>query len=903
MGTISVCEPKLDHKNSQKEIKTSTKYAIKRKSPINKISLIKENNPVHNDFLKYQFSKKIFNNYSPKVKDSSKFKFYDNSILNTKNSSNKCKTNSYNSLTTNNNSNNINNKRISTTDNSKKITVSEEDTICSPTSVDYSNNLNILNYKNNKKMEIYNNINNKINREKKRSNCNQQIFNIINEENEDLINLSKIYDAKNKNKKNRMKEFYLFSSNSNTCNKRNKNNKLNNPHLSPQLTMNNFKKDNEIKKISKIPSYFIPKSELITNRISPQKTTIYKKIKNNKIDIHKKSKKVKINLNELDKNDFDENENKYFISEINTVQKCSSYNNENNLIKRLQIAKKQQEKEIMLLKMKVNSLFSIIEDNKNLKEFEIKKKDKLISDLQKDKIKNENIIKKLKNKLKKETINYNKNSLKKINDIQNKYTHININSNPIKRSMNIRLTKNNFNIRNDNISQLNTEYNLNNKGENNTEFFKNIVYKKKNRKCSENVKKKMLRESNPIRLNIDLTNSLKKPLIQKTLPNLDIKYKDTNFMRVSNSEDKKELSKKLNNYIIELNNFNRNKRNKSDFEEKIINSNKIIFNKNENINNLVYIPKKSKLSKKFILLGNNKEDKDSEIGRSKSITNNNNLILKYNNINKKIKNKENDILQKNEILLNKNIEKILKEINSRKPNKKRRQSSLNNCETISLNVSNYLKELVYDINPDITMNLNFSQIIGDNSKNIFINKEDKSLFEIFDKEKIIHKNNFNNIDNNEIESEIIKENKNIKNKKDFKFDNNTIYYNKSPILKSKIKNVNEDNPLLNIINLRKNYSSRNFPIIWKLTFIITEEKIELNLKKNILLCNAVNILINKIKSLSLDRKFSDIINNKEKLFFISNNIILNMDKTLEENKLNNHSKIFVILDNYDSNNF
>ena len=83
----------------------------------------------------------------------------------------------------------------------------------------------------------------------------------------------------------------------------------------------------------------------------------------------------------------------------------------------------------------------------------------------------------------------------------------------------------------------------------------------------------------------------------------------------------------------------------------------------------------------------------------------------------------------------------------------------------------------------------------------------------------------------------------------------------------------------------------------KLSFIFGKDKIDFICKKNILFFNAINYLFIKIKENDfLNQKFGHMLEYSKKLYFISNDIILDKNKTLEENNLNNHAKIFVIFD-------
>ena len=842
MGTITSCEPNFEIKSPRKEINSAKNFLLNNKMPKNKKINLREkkvNSKTQDKCLRNKINKKIFNNNNndnnnARIKDSSKLKFIESNNTAKKGSPNKYKTNSYNSFTTNYNSRNINNnKRMNTDDNTKNITISEEETITNQNTVDYLNNLNLKNKNNN-----YNNLitlkkqyfsRNKI------TNSKNQMINIIDEENEDIINSSKMIEVKDKLFKNKRKNnLYLLSSDSeslkslyqNTFNKINynkskKNNKLRNVYSS------NFLNQLDNKQIYKKATCFNMKSKINTNTgKNMEKIPIFKIIKKNK----------KVSKLDLDDNNFNNNEegdgylnqnNHYFFSEINKMNKCPSYKNENKIIKKLEMTKKCQEKEIILLKKKVNSLCNIIEDNNNFKENIIKKKDKLIYNLQKEKIKNENIIKKLKTQLKykdKNEININKEIIKNYTKIQKKN-------------------------KKDTFKTENISYN-----NENVEIFKNLIYEKKKRKDSNSIKKKILRNSIPIKINIDLT-----------IPNKPLtKYKNGTYEMKNKFED---FSKEKNNQNL-VTNYNLNSvkladekryskeisRNKSDFNEQFntLKVNNFLESKKYILDNLIYVPKNSKLSKQFVFHGYSREGR---LGKSKSITNINPLISKFNNKNKEIRNE--------------NIEYTIDNSNK---------------ETISLNGTNNLNDSLIK-KEDASMNLNLSPIIKNYSKNILQSIEDTSIDD-FLKTKTSNQNVFNIINNQN-------NNENL----------NYIYENKLKLdyvdigqrahVSPKMRQNNDQN-----INQQKKYFyAKEYFNKWNITFIILNEKVEIILNKNELLSNAVETIISKIKeNKTLYKKFDFIIDNKDNLIFLSNSIILNKEKSLEENNLSNHSKIFVILE-------
>lgn len=841
MGTITSCEPNFEIKSPRKEINSAKNFLLNNKMPKNKKINLREkkvNSKTQDKYLRNKINKKIFHNNNDnnntRIKDSSKLKFIESNNTAKKGSPNKYKTNSYNSFTTNYNSRNINNnKRMNTDDNTKNITISEEETITNQNTVDYLNNLNLKNKNNN-----YSNLitlkkqyfsRNKI------TNSKNQVINIIDEENEDIINSSKMIEVKDKLFKNKRKNnLYLLSSDSESLkslyqytfnkinyNKSKKNNKLRNVYSS------NFLNQLDNKQIYKKATCFNMISKINTNTgKNMEKIPIFKKIKKNK----------KVSKLDLDDNNFNNNEegdgylnqnNHYFFSEINKMNKCPSYKNENKLIKKLEMTKKCQEKEIILLKKKVKSLCNIIEDNNNFKENIIKKKDKLIYNLQKEKIKNENIIKKLKTQLKykdKNEININKEIIKNYTKIQKKN-------------------------KKDTFKTENISYN-----NENVEIFKNLIYEKKKRKDSNSIKKKILRNSIPIKINIDLT-----------IPNKPLtKYKNGTYEMKNKFED---FSKEKNNQNL-VTNYNLNSvkladekryskeisRNKSDFNEQFntLKVNNFLESKKYILDNLIYVPKNSKLSKQFVFHGYSREGR---LGKSKSITNINPLISKFNNKNKEIRNE--------------NIEYTIDNSNK---------------ETISLNGTNNLNDSLIK-KEDASMNLNLSPIIKNYSKNILQSIEDTSIDD-FLKTKTSNQNVFNIINNQN-------NNENL----------NYIYENKLKLdyvdigqrahVSPKMRQNNDQN-----INQQKKYFyAKEYFNKWNITFIILNEKVEIILNKNELLSNAVETIISKIKeNKTLYKKFDFIIDNKDNLIFLSNSIILNKEKSLEENNLSNHSKIFVILE-------
>ena len=838
MGTITSCQTEFDGKHSNKEINSTADYTLKNKISLhleNKIKLKEKRiNKSKEDNIKNKFNKKLLQNKNnnSRIKYLSKAlksKFIESSISYQKNSSNKI-TNSNISLTTNNNSKNIiNNKRINTFDNTKNITGSDEDTIVNQNSIDYLINLDVNNSKyNNKMLNLKKKYfeNNQIKSNKKKN----QIINIINEENED-INLSKIYDSKFKNKNKRNKKKFMFASesqpiffinNQSKFHKETKNIKYNrnkikknlSPNFSPQTTIVKYPNNNT--KIYKKSSCFNLKANMMSPKVLQNKP-IFKKIKKNK-------KKIKLDSDEnngSNKNNKEENLNqKYFFSQLSPLRRSPSLKNENDLLKNFEITKKKHEKEISLLKKKVNNLCNIIEDNKNLKEKEIMQKDKLISYLQNEKIKNENTIKKLKTQLKKEKLKSNKEEKEKNNinkNIYTNYTKINKYSTNNINKYNLNIKERNIKFKNECFSDI----------KNKTEIFKHLIYEKKNYKSTENCKQKVLRKSIPIKVNIDLTN---KPLTQFKNDTYEIKKKETFFIKEIFDYNNKILN---NNLKEEEENiyYKRFTRNKSDFNEKFKRLN--IKNLNENLNNIVYIPKKSKMTTKFFLTTTNKEE------RNKIKYNNNSLPR--NNKNKEIRN-ENKELQND----------IIK-------------------ETLSFTGTNYLNESLNNLE-DITMNLNLTPIAKNYSKNLIQSIEDFSLYDLIKGKNNSCKNLFNT------------ERKKL------------IYRNKLDLIDIIHRNKKYSLSPPSYKNNEQNYFyAKDYCNMWSIIFNIFEKNIVVKINKDTLLWQAFQSLANKmVGNKELTQKINFLLENKDKIAFLFNNNILDKNKSLEENKINNNSRINII---------
>lgn len=291
---------------------------------------------------------------------------------------------------------------------------------------------------------------------------------------------------------------------------------------------------------------------------------------------------------------------------------------------------------------------------------------------------------------------------------------------------------------------------------------------------------------------------------------------------------------------------------------------------NKIVNNIVYIPKRSKLSQKCVLFWNNKK---RQLGKSKSTTNKYDMVLKFNELNKE-KNDQIKNSNKNNIILEENYGKVIK----------RNETNLNNnTESISLNGTNKFKDSI-NKNEEITMNLDFSPIIEDNSNNKILANDDTSIYDLF-----LLNNNIN------INANYHSENNSPKNKNKLNISQKSKNKTPSPIA-NRAKKLSDQNLILKNIIRKVNYYINNEDKL-KLSFIFGKDKIDFICKKNILFFNAINYLFIKIKENDfLNQKFGHMLEYSKKLYFISNDIILDKNKTLEENNLNNHAKIFVIFD-------
>ena len=373
------------------------------------------------------------------------------------------------------------------------------------------------------------------------------------------------------------------------------------------------------------------------------------------------------------------------------------------------------------------------------------------------------------------------------------------------------------------------------------------------------MKQKIFKKNSPINLRKNIGSYIRRSLGQSEYEKDIIKYKDTYFIKGYNSEIKNE-----NQFLTGLN------QNKSYFDKEIGNVNVNNLMDNKIVNNIVYIPKRSKLSQKCVLFWNNKK---RQLGKSKSTTNKYDMVLKFNELNKE-KNDQIKNSNKNNIILEENYGKVIK----------RNETNLNNnTESISLNGTNKFKDSI-NKNEEITMNLDFSPIIEDNSNNKILANDDTSIYDLF-----LLNNNIN------INANYHSENNSPKNKNKLNISQKSKNKTPSPIA-NRAKKLSDQNLILKNIIRKVNYYINNEDKL-KLSFIFGKDKIDFICKKNILFFNAINYLFIKIKENDfLNQKFGHMLEYSKKLYFISNDIILDKNKTLEENNLNNHAKIFVIFD-------
>ena len=191
------------------------------------------------------------------------------------------------------------------------------------------------------------------------------------------------------------------------------------------------------------------------------------------------------------------------------------------------------------------------------------------------------------------------------------------------------------------------------------------------------------------------------------------------------------------------------------------------------------------------------------------------------------------------------------------------------------------------------MSLNLSPIIKNYSKNIIQTIEDNSMYDLFKNNNINNINIYN--DNNKNYNHTLKQNFIYKNKLKFNIIDIGYKNNNNNKISSLSPTTRKNSEI--IYNKQKNYYyARDHFNKWNISFIISEVKIEILINKDSLLSEAITTIINSIKgNESLYHKLNFIFENKEKINFLSDNIVLDKNKTLEENKLNNHSKIFVVL--------
>ena len=176
------------------------------------------------------------------------------------------------------------------------------------------------------------------------------------------------------------------------------------------------------------------------------------------------------------------------------------------------------------------------------------------------------------------------------------------------------------------------------------------------------------------------------------------------------------------------------------------------------------------------------------------------------------------------------------------------------------------------------MNLNLTPIVKNYSKNIIQSIEDFSLFDLF------------KVKNNSIKKFNSTQKQNFIYKNKLKLDViDIIHRNKKYSLSPKTYRTNKHNK-------QNYYYARDYLNIWNIFFNIFDKDINIKINKNTLLSQSFQSLIDKIKSnKELSEKINFLLENKDKIIFESNNIILDINKSLEESKLNNFSKINIVI--------
>ena len=652
----------------------------------------------------------------------------------------------------------------------------------------------------------------------------------------------------NNSKKSNQKENFALNKNNLKC--INSNNYNDNKKFIKQKIQNNTPYNKDTTK--KIYSNHILNRDSISSNIS----------KNNSNKISSKNTNINHHYNTNDQSLLKKDKNACYTEhkKINSkskknnykiINKCPSCSNENKIINELSKNKIKQEKEIKFLKLKVKNLYSIIEDNKTQKEIEIKKRDELISELQNEKLKNENRISLLKNQLKNEILIENNLGMRSSRNVTSQklepingglYTDEN-GSNTARLNLlyhpELHRNNNNFNEFKRHSNYFSTEENNNFNNFNcnsNSNSNINILYKKKFGKEIKNLKCVYHNSKNNFSSDINMFPNCKRPSSIENIPN-------------KNENQDKSLSSKNNNIYYKLSNKHKIIRfkNKHSFfrisASPIINKKYIYTSWNTNRNSLREKIDKSSNSR---ILNEN----------CTKVEENLNVIHIPKNT-EQTKNINQNKSDQNIIVLNKNIEKfeLIKE-----PDNKEQTLNLDLSSSFS-NITKKAKETQF-LDDDTTL-INWPLISDNKNKNNNIYKS-PNLNKYFEYEKS------SSINNNDNENNIVR---------------NKIIINSLPphrLIKYNTTTTSRVNILQNI---------------WKINFIVFNEKLELFVNKNILLSKAIHKLIDKLKG----EKIFELENIFDKYIFMHDNRKLFINKSIEQNTLYNNAIIFV-LKNDEKNN-
>ena len=529
------------------------------------------------------------------------------------------------------------------------------------------------------------------------------------------------------------------------------------------------------------------------------------------------------------------------------INKCASCSNEKKIINELSKNKIKQEEEIKLLKLKVENLYNIIEDTKTQRDFEIKTRDNLISALKNEKIKNENRISQLKKKLKNEEYSTNNLGVQSYfkyfpshnSDFINGglYTDENRNSTAKLNTLYRQNLYQNNNYNNKNIDKIKKHNNYYSTEANNNNckfnYNTNLLYKKKSGKDLKNLKSKYHINTYNYLSNINMLHANRRPISIKNIPVFQKNKKMASRNKNENQENF--LNLKMKSYCANNNIYNKL-------------NNKTRITKNENKHSCFRISS-SPIKKKYIYTSwNTNRNSFNEI-KEKSANSKNlyeDLTKRDENLDvidiKKVKLSQNKN-SKNIIILNKNIQKfaLIKE-----PDDKEQTLNLNESSSFSI-ITQKAKETNF-LDEDTTL---IDWPLLNNDKN--------NILKLSNFNKCLENKNPLNINNKDIE-------------------NNEVIIN-SLIPHGFIKYTNTTTSNINVL---KN--------IWKISFIIFNEKIDLFINKNILLFKAIYKLVDRIKA----KKKFECQNIFDEYIFTHDDKKLFINKTMEQNLLFNNAIIHVV---------